>query len=63
MAFDFRKKFIAKATANNVPPSSGSSQTSGWTFKKLDTPAKKVAEIYIGVDFGTTFTKVSFQVG
>lgn len=39
MAFDFRKKFIAKA------------------------PAKKVAEIYIGVDFGTTFTKVSFQVG
>ena len=28
-----------------------------------DSVPEKVAEIYVGIDFGTTFTKVSFQVG
>lgn len=48
MAFIFKKKSV--------------SGTSGIQCSNDITPGKE-AEIYVGIDFGTTFTKVSFQVG
>jgi len=62
MAFDFRKKFIAKAPAKVEQQTVSPSRGGAWNFKATDVPPKKVAEIYIGIDFGTTFTKVSFQI-
>lgn len=48
MAFQFLKKTTTRPAF--VP-------------KSAEKTGGKVAEIYIGIDFGTTFTKVSFQVG
>lgn len=48
MAFHFSKKTVERPAFASMP---------------VEEAVGKVAEIYIGIDFGTTFTKVSFQVG